>query len=91
VPVIAGDDVVGLRCLRALQEFSVARIEGHRCASTAASSSRSISLPSAPATNFTRPRTRSSNPVRSSAESANYRFRTGLPTLGSDRQQPVGL
>jgi hypothetical protein len=24
-------------------------------------------------------------------ESANYRFRAGLPTLGSDRQQPVGL
>jgi len=32
-----------------------------------------------------------SNPVPSSAESANYRFRTGLPTLGSDRRQPVGL
>src|SRR6516165_8079235 len=29
-----------------------------------------------------------SNPSPSSAESANYRFRAGLPTLGSDRQQP---
>src|SRR6516164_7676668 len=37
------------------------------------------------------PRTGSSNPVPSSAESANYRFRAGLPTLGSDLQQPVGL
>src|SRR6516165_886533 len=39
-----------------------------------------------------------SNPVPSSAESANYRFRAGLPTLGSDRphfrgddEQPVRL
>ena len=32
-----------------------------------------------------------SNPACSSVESANYRFRAGLPTLGSDRQQPVGL
>src|SRR6516162_2661913 len=32
-----------------------------------------------------------SNPSPSSAESANYRFRAGLPTLGSDLQQPVGL
>ena len=35
--------------------------------------------------------TRGSNLLCSSAESANYRFRAGLPTLGSDRQQPVGL
>src|SRR6516165_3002553 len=35
--------------------------------------------------------TGSSNPSPSSAESANYRFRAGLPTLGSDRQQLVGL
>src|SRR6516164_2792386 len=37
------------------------------------------------------PRTGSSNPPPSSRESTNYRFRAGLPTLGSDRQQPVGL
>ena len=35
--------------------------------------------------------TESSNLICSSAEAANYRFRAGLPTLGSDRQQPVGL
>jgi hypothetical protein len=32
--------------------------------------------------------TESSNPVPSSGESTNFRFRAGLPTLGSDRQQP---
>jgi class 3 adenylate cyclase len=44
------------------------------CASTAASSSRSISLPSAPDNPSSRPRTRSSNPVPSSRESTNFRF-----------------
>jgi hypothetical protein len=40
---------------------------------------------------FRKSGTDGSNPVPSSADSANYRFRAGLPTLGSDRQQPVGL
>jgi hypothetical protein len=50
-------------------------IEGHRCASTAAASSRSIFAAVGARQPTSRPRTRSSNPVPSSGESANHRFR----------------